>query len=144
MIFSFYHFLGSLSNDNDDDSEHVAKNWIFVLSNFIASIWTRSICRMKAIFSWSWILKDFILVKNRCSRPPETLHWEVVQWTSNRCTKKVKKAWCTCSAVSSVSFDVVVIIVDALSCHSTDDSPFPSVQSKVFSFCSCGWSVSIL
>ena len=43
-----YTSIGSLTTDDDDDddegSENVAKPIICVLSNYIASIWTRSIC----------------------------------------------------------------------------------------------------
>ena len=37
------------------------KKWIWVLSNLIASIWTRSTCRMQATFPEVWILR-------RCAR----------------------------------------------------------------------------
>ena len=37
-------------NDYDDGSENVAKKRICVLSNSVASIWTRSLCQMQATF----------------------------------------------------------------------------------------------
>ena len=37
---------GTLSKDDDDGSENVAKKRICVLSNLISSTWTRSICQM--------------------------------------------------------------------------------------------------
>ena len=47
------------NNDVDDGSEKVAKkDIIYVLSNFLASIWTRSVCKMEAT-----LLKDFIQVQ---------------------------------------------------------------------------------
>ena len=43
--------LGTLSKDDEDGSENVGKKkWICVLSNWIASIWTRSICQIQATF----------------------------------------------------------------------------------------------
>ena len=39
--------IGSLSTDDDDDdegSENIAKTIICLLSNYIAPVWTRSIC----------------------------------------------------------------------------------------------------
>ena len=42
-----YTSIGSLSTDDDDDdegSENIAKTIIWVLSNYIAPVWTRSIC----------------------------------------------------------------------------------------------------
>ena len=37
--------IGTINKDDDDGSENVC-----VLSNLIASIWTRSICQMRATF----------------------------------------------------------------------------------------------
>ena len=53
-----YTSIGSLTTDDDDDegdegSENVAKTIICVLSNYIASIWTRSICLNADDFFWS-------------------------------------------------------------------------------------------
>ena len=46
--------LGTLSTDDDDGSERrrlkKKKKWICVLSNLIASVWTRSICQIKRLF----------------------------------------------------------------------------------------------
>ena len=42
--------LGTLSNNDNDGSENVAKKWICIVSNLIASIWTHSICQMQATF----------------------------------------------------------------------------------------------
>ena len=43
-----YTSIGSLTTDDDDDddegSENVAKTIICLLSNYIAPVWTRSIC----------------------------------------------------------------------------------------------------
>ena len=46
-----YTSIGSLTTDDDDDdddddegSENIAKTIIWVLSNYIAPVWTRSIC----------------------------------------------------------------------------------------------------
>ena len=75
------------------------KKWIWVLSNLIASVWTRSICQMQATFPGGWILKDFIQVQKEegirrrmstssMKRPVRRFHVVVVQWTSKKCTKK--------------------------------------------------------
>ena len=43
-----YTSIGSVTTDDDDDddegSENIAKTIIWVLSNYIAPVWTRSIC----------------------------------------------------------------------------------------------------
>ena len=59
--------LGTLSNDDDDDdgSENVAKKCICVLSNFIASIWTRSICQMQETFRGVEFVKNLFKFKKR-------------------------------------------------------------------------------
>ena len=49
--YACYLRIGSLSDDDDDGSENVAKKVSYVLSNYIASIWNRrSICQIEAIF----------------------------------------------------------------------------------------------
>ena len=54
-VMCVFHFLrysvGTLRNDDDNHgSENVAKKLICVLSNLIASVWTRSICQIQATF----------------------------------------------------------------------------------------------
>ena len=86
--------VGTLSKDDDDASETVGKKWICVLSNLIASIWTRSICQILATFPGVEFLKGFYLgskrgreIRHRMStfsikRQMRKLHVIVVQWTS--------------------------------------------------------------
>ena len=67
------------NNDSDDDgSENIAKKLICILSNFIASIWTRSIYQIKATFPGVEFLRTLYRFKKRkenslwviCSQPP--------------------------------------------------------------------------
>ena len=51
--------LGTLSKHDDDGSENVGKKWICVLSNLIASIWTRWICQIQATFPGVEFLRTF-------------------------------------------------------------------------------------
>ena len=58
---------GERSNPDDGGgSENVAKKWIFLLRNFIAS--------NVGYFSWSWILKEFILVQKRKKNSSSFVH----------------------------------------------------------------------
>ena len=58
---------GRRSNPDDGGgSENVAKKWIFLLRNFIAS--------NVGYFSWSWILKEFILVQKRKKNSSSFVH----------------------------------------------------------------------
>ena len=58
---------GGRSNPDDGGgSENVAKKWIFLLRNFIAS--------NVGYFSWSWILKEFILVQKRKKNSSSFVH----------------------------------------------------------------------
>ena len=64
--------LGTLSKDDDDGSKNAGKKWIYVLSNLIASIWTRSICQMQATFPGVEFLRILFRFKKRleCPSPP--------------------------------------------------------------------------
>ena len=84
------------------------KRRICILSNFVASIWTCSICQMLAIFPEIEFLRTLSRFKKRdrkisrrtftsfIERGIRRFHVVVVQWTSKKCTRK---AWCTCRAV---------------------------------------------
>ena len=91
--------IGTLSNDEDDGSENVPKK-MNLLSFKLNRVYLDPLNMSNAgDFSWSWILKDFIQVQKEegkfvvvCPRPPierqiRRFH-VVVQWTSNKCTKK--------------------------------------------------------
>ena len=69
--------LGTLSNDDDDRSENLAKK--VNLSSFKLNRVYLDLPKMSNVghFSWSWILKDFIQVQKEegkfmvvCPRPP--------------------------------------------------------------------------
>ena len=64
--------LGTLSKDDDDGSKNAGKKWICVLSNLIASIWTRSKCQMQATFPGVKFLRILFRFKKRleCPSPP--------------------------------------------------------------------------
>ena len=55
----------TLSNDDEDGSENVAKKIKYVLSNLIASIWTRSICQVQATFPGVELLRIIFKFKKR-------------------------------------------------------------------------------
>ena len=57
--------LGTLSNDDDYGSENVAKKLICVLSNLIASVWTRSKFQMQATFPGVEFLRILFKFKKR-------------------------------------------------------------------------------
>ena len=65
-------------DDDDDGSENVAKKRTCVLSNSIASIWTRSICQMQATFPGVEFLRISVLQVQKeerkfvvlCPHPP--------------------------------------------------------------------------
>jgi len=64
-----------LSNDDDDGREHIAKKWIYILSNFIAAINSDSLSWSNVgDFSWISIFKDCTKFKKKtrisqnCSR----------------------------------------------------------------------------
>ena len=64
--------IGTLNNYDNDGSENITKKWICVLSNFIASIWNRSIRQMLATFSGVAFLRALSMLKFVvvCPRPP--------------------------------------------------------------------------
>ena len=74
------------------------KKWICVLSNFIASIWTLSICQMQETFRGVEFVKNLFKFKKRKENSSSYVHVlynqirrfhvVVVQWTSKKCTKK--------------------------------------------------------
>ena len=78
--------------------ETSVKKWICVLSNLVASIWTRSICQMQATFPRVEFLRILFRFKKRklllrmftssIKRQIRRFHVVVVQWTSKKCTKK--------------------------------------------------------
>jgi len=72
---------GTLSNDDDDGSENFAKKRICVLSNLIASVWTRSICQMQATFPGVEFLRILFKFKKRKENSSSYVH--VLHKTSN-------------------------------------------------------------
>ena len=72
--------IGTISNDDDDDdddddgSEKVAKKWICVLSNLIASSWTHSICQIQANFPGVEFLRIFFKLKKRKENSSSYVH----------------------------------------------------------------------
>ena len=66
--------LGTLSKDDDDGSENVVKKRICVLSNLIASIWTRSICQMQATFPGVEFLRILFRFKKRTENLSSYVH----------------------------------------------------------------------
>ena len=88
---------GALSNDDDDGSENFAEKRICVLSNLIASVWTRPICQMQATFPGVEFLRIFFKSKRRrkirrrmstssTKRQIKRFHIVIVQWTSKNCS----------------------------------------------------------
>ena len=76
------YFISCISNDDDDGIDNVAKIiWICVLSNFIASIWTRSICQMQATFPGVEFLRVLLRFKKRKENLSSYVH--VLHKTSN-------------------------------------------------------------
>ena len=73
--------LGTLSKDDDDFSENVGKKIICVLSNLIASIWTRSICQMQATFPGVEFLR--ILFRYKKMKENSSSYVPVFHKTSN-------------------------------------------------------------
>ena len=73
--------LGTLSKDDDDGSKNAGKKWICVLSNLIASIWTRSICQMQATFPGVEFLRILFRFKKRKENSSSYVH--VLHKTSN-------------------------------------------------------------
>ena len=73
--------IGTLSNDDDDSSENVAKKCICVLSDLIASIWTRLICQMQATFPGVEFLRILFTFKKRKENSSSYVH--VLHKTSN-------------------------------------------------------------
>ena len=78
---SFSDPVGSLSNVDDVCSENVAKKMNCVLSNLIASIWTRSICQMQATFPGVEFLR--IPFKFKKSKEHSSSYIHVLHKTSN-------------------------------------------------------------
>ena len=93
--------LGTLSNEDDDSSENVAKR------RLIASIWTRSICQMQATFPGVGFLRILFKFKKRKENSwsyvhvlhktsNRRFHFAVVQWTSKKCAKIVMHGQSRC------------------------------------------------
>ena len=75
--------LGTLSKHDDDGSENVGKKWICVLSNLIASIWTRWICQMQATFPGVEFLRTFSASKRATNVSGDhctTTTWNLLIW----------------------------------------------------------------
>ena len=97
------------NNDVDDGSEKVAKkDIIYVLSNFLASIWTRSVCKMEATFSGVEFLRTLSRFNKRKEKsqtyvhvPPMRFHVVVVQWSSRDVLKSVMHVHGCCFAHKS-------------------------------------------
>ena len=69
--YACYLRIGSLSDDDDDGSENVAKKVIYVVSNHIASIWNRrSICQIEAIFVGVEFMRKFIQIQTEKGKSP--------------------------------------------------------------------------
>ena len=67
--------LGTLSKDDDDGSENVTKKkWICVLWNLIASVWTRSVCQIQAIFPGVRFLRIIFKFKKRKENSSSYVH----------------------------------------------------------------------
>ena len=116
--------IGTLSKDDDYGSENVAKKWICTLWNLIASIRTRSICQMQAIFPRLKFLRILFTgskrgrkIRRRMSttsikRQIRRFHVVVVQWTSKKCTKKRDaRAELLFWSLNLLFFEVVVVVV---------------------------------
>ena len=116
--------IGTLSKDDDDGSENVGKKWIYVLSNLIASVWTRSICQMQATFPGLEFLRILFTgskrgrkIRRRMStssikRQIRRFHVVVVQWTSKKCTKKRDaRVGLLFWSLNLLFFEVVVVVV---------------------------------
>ena len=82
-VFHFQRYsVGTLSNDHDNHgSKNVAKKLICVLSNLIASVWTRSICQMQATFPGVEFLRILFKFKKRKENSSSYVH--VLHKTSN-------------------------------------------------------------
>ena len=81
----------------------VVKKKSCVLAKFIASIWTRSICQLWAIFPGVEFLRTLSMFKKRredssssIKRRIRRFHVVVVQWTSEKCNQNHDH---TCKAV---------------------------------------------
>ena len=102
------------NNDVDDGSEKVAKkDIIYVLSNFLASIWTRSVCKMEATFSGVEFLRTLSRFNKRKEKsqtyvhvPPMRFHVVVVQWSSRDVLKSVMHVHGCCFAQKSNCYAV--------------------------------------
>ena len=80
---TYFKLIGTLSNDDDDGSENVGKkmNLPCLLSNLIASIWTRSIRQVQATFPGVEFLKILFRLKKR--KENSSLYVHVLHKTSN-------------------------------------------------------------
>ena len=103
-------WLGSLSNNDSDGYDR--KKWTRAASNFIALIPSRWICRMLAIFFYSWILKDCIKV-NCTAILFETSSWYAVV-CSSPCKGKI-----TFVAVYHFKVDQGLLVIYSYTCKST-------------------------
>ena len=92
--------LGTLSNDDDDGSENVAKK-MNLRSFKLNRVYLDPLNMSNAgDFSWSWIRKDFLQVQKEQARKIRRhittssikrhirFHVVVVQWTSKKCIEK--------------------------------------------------------
>ena len=102
------------------------KNLICVLSNLIASIWTRSICQMQATFPGVEFLRILFKFKKKkeirrgmstfyIKRQIRRFHLVVEQWTSKKCTKKHDaRAELLFWSLNLLFFVEVVVVVDVV------------------------------
>ena len=107
LLSSLHILMTELSND--DGSENVAKKCICVLSNFIAYIWIRSICRMEAMFLelnshglYPGSQREREIPRFMCTscikRHIGEFHVVVVQWTSKEYAKSMMHVQSCCFA----------------------------------------------
>ena len=95
------------------------------LSRLFGRAWRSFFPGVESLRTLSWLKIDVHVLR-------ETSHWEVVQWTSNKCTKKVKKAWCTCSAVASVFLTLSLSLSMPYHAIFLMIHPFQAWRAKVF------------
>ena len=121
LLSLYYHLLGSLSNNDDDGNENTTKNTNLrpfkLYRVYLEPLNSPNVGN----FSWSWILKGFIHVKQRkenlSSYVPQvhahvlhkTSHWEVSRRSGAVDVKEMYwQAWCTCRAVVLLIKPIIV------------------------------------
>ena len=116
--------IGTLSKDDDDCSENVAKK-VNLRSFKLNRVYLDPLNMSNAgDLSWSWILKDFIQVQKEegkirrgmstssTKRQIRSFHVVVVQRTSKKCTKKYDaRAELLFWSLNLLFFEVVVVVV---------------------------------